>query len=378
MAIRVEEIQSRAGAVDLDRDRQLVLRFQSGDRAAFDDLYRRYHARLLAYCTRRVGDRHAAEELAQEAFLRALRAMPRFAGERRFYPWMTVIAGRLCIDYHRRNARIEPAPDIDTGVQEADHTELFAAVDRQLLDTALARLAPRHREIIDLRERRGWSYNRIADHLQVPLTTVEALLHRARKALRREFLAVTAELPEPVTPRRAHGFAGFIGLAGVVERIRFWATSIGVERLVPAAGAAAAGVAAIGLAVAPVVTDHPSDEATTVEAPSSTVTSTAGPAATAAADPALAGTTGAAVAPDAGRAAAPADAGLPAGTISLGQAAAVYTGDAGQAYLDERMAEMLIQVELPVIGEVAFEPPAPLKPLLEPLLPAELTNPEIP
>ncbi len=134
MAIRADEIDIRTGAVDIDRDRLLVLRHQQGDVEAFEELYRRYHGRLVAYCTRRVGDRHTAEELAQEAFVKALRAMPRFAGERRFYPWMTVIAQRLCIDHHRRSSRVEPIAEPDAGIIDADHDAVFDAVDRDHLD----------------------------------------------------------------------------------------------------------------------------------------------------------------------------------------------------------------------------------------------------
>jgi RNA polymerase sigma-70 factor, ECF subfamily len=186
----VEAVAVRADDVDLERDRDLVHRYQAGDPRAFDELYRRYFDRLHGYCHRRVGDRHTAEELAQEAFVRALRAMPRFAGERRFYPWMTVIAQRLCIDHHRRSGRVEPADDIDAGSVEPDHDFLFRAVDLDHLGQALERLAPRHREVLDLRETEGLAYAQIAEQLQVPLSTVEALLHRARKALRREYRAV--------------------------------------------------------------------------------------------------------------------------------------------------------------------------------------------
>ena len=167
MALRADELDP--AAVDLDRDRELVLRFQRGDGAAFDELYRRYFPRLRLYCQRRVHDQHASEELAQEAFLRALRAMPRFAGERRFYPWMTVIAQRLCIDHHRRTARVEAAPDIDPGIFEEDHDAVFRAVDRGHLVDAMQRLAPRHREVLSLREEQGWSYQQIAVHLDVPM-----------------------------------------------------------------------------------------------------------------------------------------------------------------------------------------------------------------
>jgi RNA polymerase sigma-70 factor (ECF subfamily) len=226
MAIRIDE-------VDLDRDRDLVLRYQAGDPDAFDDLYRRYFDRLHGYCTRRVGDRHTAEELAQEAFVRALRAMPRFAGERRFYPWMTVIAQRLCIDHQRRHGRVEVSGDVDAGSVEPEHDLLFHQVDRQHLATALGRIAPRHREVLDLREQQGLSYAEIAEHLAVPVSTVEALLHRARKALRREYLAVAGRdrlwgLPIP---------------AALAARISGW-RSQGLDRVPEALGWAAPAVAA--------------------------------------------------------------------------------------------------------------------------------------
>lgn len=180
----------RADDVDLGRDRDLVLCAQSGDDDAFEDLYRRYFARLYRFCLRRVGDPHEAEELTQEAFTRAYGALPRLSGERRFYPWLSVIASRLCVDAFRRRARSEPTPVVDVvdlGVPEGGHEDVDAAADVELLGQALDRLTPRHRHVLTLREQQGWSYQHIADHYEVSLGTVEALLHRARKALRREF-----------------------------------------------------------------------------------------------------------------------------------------------------------------------------------------------
>ena len=182
----------RADDVDLGRDRDLVARFQNGDPEAFDDLYRRYFDRLHRFCLKRVGDPHDAEEVAQEAFVRALRAMPNLDGERRFYPWLTVIAARLCVDTHRRRSKVEASDVIDLGTVEGGQEDrLLAEDDRRLMGLALARLGPRHREVLALREEQGWSYQRIADHLEVSLGTVEALLFRARKALRREFDVVS-------------------------------------------------------------------------------------------------------------------------------------------------------------------------------------------
>ena len=71
----------RADDVDLNRDRLLVEAWQAGDASAFDDLYRLYFDRLRSFCQRRVGDPADAEDLAQEAFSKALQALPRFAGD---------------------------------------------------------------------------------------------------------------------------------------------------------------------------------------------------------------------------------------------------------------------------------------------------------
>ena len=231
MALRLDD-------VDIDRDRALVERFQLGDGAAFDELYRRYFARLRRYCERRVGDAYEAEEVAQEAFARALRAMPAFAGERRFYPWMTVIASRLCQDTHRRRSRTTPEAEIDLGSVEGGQDAVVAAVDTELLNMALSRLGPRHREVLHLRESEGWSYQHIAEHYGVSMGTVEALLFRARKALRREFLGLTA---------RDGGFLGSLPLLGWLARrvagLRARLEATNIASLVPVAVNVSAAVA---------------------------------------------------------------------------------------------------------------------------------------
>lgn len=180
----------RADDVDLGRDRDLVARFQNGDPDAFDDLYRCYFNRLRRYCQRQTNDRHEAEEVAQEAFVKALRSMDSLQGERRFYPWMTVIAKRIVIDRHRKMARVDLTEEPDLGSVEPDHDHLFAEVDAEQVRAALDNVGPRHREVLLMRETESMSYAAIAGHLDVPVTTVEALLHRARKALRREYAAV--------------------------------------------------------------------------------------------------------------------------------------------------------------------------------------------
>lgn len=224
----------RADDVDLGRDRDLVVRSQAGDDGAFEDLYRRYFRRLYRYCLRRVGDPHEAEELTQEAFTRAYRALPRLAGERRFYPWLSVIASRLCADEFRRRARSEPAALIDLGVVEGGQERVLEEVDEELVTRALSRLTPRHQQVLALRERDGWSYQHIAEHMGVTLGTVEALLHRARRSLKREFDILAGPDTAPVV--LGAPALGWLGrrLAGLRTRLRLdewvgagWAPAMG-------------------------------------------------------------------------------------------------------------------------------------------------------
>jgi RNA polymerase sigma-70 factor (ECF subfamily) len=181
--------------VDLDRDRALVERCQAGDSAAFGNLYARYYERLLRFCQRRLNDRHEAEDAAQEAFARAWKALPNFAGERRFYPWLTVIAGNICTDMLRRRSRSTPTDDVELGSHqpvggggsETSEELVLAAVDGELVNRALDRLSVRHQHVLAMREGSGWSYQQIADHEGVEIGTIETLLWRARQALKREF-----------------------------------------------------------------------------------------------------------------------------------------------------------------------------------------------
>ncbi|HLI45485.1 MAG TPA: RNA polymerase sigma factor [Acidimicrobiales bacterium] len=209
--------RSRQDDVDLERDRALVERCQAGDQRAFEDLYLRYRERLLRACLRRTGNATEAEDVVQEAFARAWKALPDFAGERRFYPWLSVIANNLCTDAARRNGRCTPVaePDLDlvAPAQAPEQERLVeSAGDGQMLAAALDRLSPRHREVLELREQRNWSYQQIAAHSGVEVSTIETLLFRARRSLRREFLTLT---------RAESGLAGLVALPLVVMR-RLW------------------------------------------------------------------------------------------------------------------------------------------------------------
>ena len=176
---------------ELERDRRLVEAHQAGDASAFGELYQLHFERLVRFCQRKVRDSHLAEEIAQESFLKAYRALTGLEGGRRFYPWLTVIASRLVIDHHRRASRVAPSASVDPGSVDDVHEDLDRQVDREQILLALQRVRVRHREVLHLRDYEDLSYEAIAQRLGTSPTVVQSLLHRARAALRREYLAMT-------------------------------------------------------------------------------------------------------------------------------------------------------------------------------------------
>jgi len=179
----------RADDVDLDRDAALVERFQDGDQQAFADLYQRYFGRLRRYCQRRLGDPHDAEEAAQEALVRAYRALPTFGGDRRFYPWLRVIAGNVCTDRCRRPPVAAPA-DPDGGDVVVD--AVFDRLDQAFVRAALRELNPRHQAALSLWAE-GHPSRRIAEELGCSTGAVDVTLHRARQRFRAHFLDLTGD-----------------------------------------------------------------------------------------------------------------------------------------------------------------------------------------
>lgn len=207
------------GTVDIARDRDLVERCQQGDPSAFAELYHRYHRRLQRFCLRRLHGPDDAEEAVQEAFTRAWRALPRFGGERRFYPWLTVIAANVCTDILRRRSRLVPMDEVPVRPSELSETEvdeqLLRQVDLAMATEALGHLSDRHQRVLRLREGSGWTAQMIAEHEGVAVPAVDTLLWRARQAFKREFAALAD----------AGGrFAGVLGLGAVAGWRVLWRT----------------------------------------------------------------------------------------------------------------------------------------------------------
>ena len=176
-------------------DQDLVGRAQRGDRWAFSELVERYQDRIFSLCLRWLADPAAAEEVAQEAFLAAWRALPKFRGDARFDTWLRRIAVNKCKNHHDYRTRRgfgahdslhaesdRPALQL---VDQAARTD--GAVHRgqaeRLLAEGLKRLNEEHRAILIYRDLEDLSYDEIASELGVARGTVKSRLHRARTAL---------------------------------------------------------------------------------------------------------------------------------------------------------------------------------------------------
>jgi len=177
--------------VDLDRDRRLVQQCQAGQAEAFDELYVIYHHRLVRHCARRLGNHANAEDVAQEAFIRAWRAIGRFEGRRRFYPWLHVIASNACTDVLRRErptttlSELAGAAELDDGQGIED--AFTSSIDATVAGKAMQLLNERHRRVLYFREALEWSVQDIAAHEGLEANAIDSLLWRARASLRQKF-----------------------------------------------------------------------------------------------------------------------------------------------------------------------------------------------
>jgi RNA polymerase sigma-70 factor (ECF subfamily) len=184
----VETAEPRIGCQEAS-DAELVSRFQDGEVAAFETLYRRHQPLLLRHLTRLVGE-GVAEELAQEAFLRAARRLPADVGAR-FRSWVLRVGQNLAVDYLRgvrreRNltARVVRQRE-DAGDAEALHLDLVE--DMRGVVEVLRKLPPRYQEVLVHREVYGFDYGTIAQLMDTSVTALQTLLHRARGRFRDEY-----------------------------------------------------------------------------------------------------------------------------------------------------------------------------------------------
>lgn len=181
-----------------DIDQELVVRVQKGDKSAFDLLVRKYQHKIGKLVSRYVSDRAEVEDVSQEAFIKAYRAIGGFRGESAFYTWLYRIAINTAKNYLVSQGRRVPSSDIDSEeaelVAEGANLREIATPESSALTTEIAQtvvaamnaLPEDLRTAITLREIEGLSYEEIANVMDCPIGTVRSRIFRAREAIDKE------------------------------------------------------------------------------------------------------------------------------------------------------------------------------------------------
>src|SRR5687768_643468 len=179
-------------------DLELVRRVQRGESAAFDVLVRKYQHRIVGLIGRYIADWSECQDVAQDTFIRAYRAIGNFRGDAQFYTWLHRIAVNTAKNHLVAHNRRPPTDDIDvsdaeqfdSGIRLRDTDTPERELMRQEIERTVMRVVDRLptelREAITLREVDGLSYEEIAERMQCPIGTVRSRIFRAREAIDEE------------------------------------------------------------------------------------------------------------------------------------------------------------------------------------------------
>ncbi len=196
---------------DNESDLALVERVQKGEKRAFDLLVRKYQHKVIGVISRYVSDWSECQDVAQEAFMRAYRAMAAFRGDSQFYTWMYKIATNTAKNHLVSQGRRPPADDIaiddavqlDGGMRLKDRAtpehELMRQEIEQTVFATVEQLPEDLKTAITLREVDGLSYEEIAEKMNCPIGTVRSRIFRARDAIDAKLrpLLADAKVSEP-------------------------------------------------------------------------------------------------------------------------------------------------------------------------------------
>ena len=190
-------------------DQELVQRVQAGDKNAFDVLIIKYQQRIINVITGFVHDPVEAQDVAQEAFVKAYLAIPNFRGDSAFYTWLYRIAINTSKNHLAARARRPPTSDVDaadaTNVYDAPELKEFETPEsnlvsdelEQAIHQAIDELQEDTATAIKLREFEGMSYEEISEAMECPIGTVRSRIFRAREAIEQRIQTVMGEGEQP-------------------------------------------------------------------------------------------------------------------------------------------------------------------------------------
>ncbi len=169
-------------------DKELVLLAQRGDRAAFGQLCERYYSMVSVLAYQKIRNRADAEDVVQESFVRAYRAIESLREGEKFPGWVYRITLKICLDHLRKSNRRDPTVPLDEEAHanpsgEGATTDLEAREEHERITGAIDKLPDKYRLVITLRFLDKKSYREIADQLGEPDGTIANRIHRAVKML---------------------------------------------------------------------------------------------------------------------------------------------------------------------------------------------------
>ena len=181
------------GALGMD-ERGILDRAQAGNSAAFTALFDQYQRPIVNYLYRMVNDREVAEDLAQDTFLKAYRAIDRTDPDLNFRAWIYRIATNTAMSYFRRKRLLQWIPFGPGTPDRGKDLRLAERVgESQLIEQALAKIGPSHSSILLLRHHQGLSIDEMAEALGIKPNAAKVRLFRARKAFAQAYEALTSE-----------------------------------------------------------------------------------------------------------------------------------------------------------------------------------------
>lgn len=178
-----------------NNDYELVKKVQKGDTRAFDLLVKKHQHKVMGVISKFIRDRAEIEDVAQETFIKAYRALPNFRGDSQFYTWLYRIATNTAKNHIVSRSRRPPSSDVDAqdaefmyGDSELNQIEnpenqLFGNELQAVIEDTIKNLPEDLRSALTLREYEGLSYEEIADVMECPIGTVRSRIFRAREAV---------------------------------------------------------------------------------------------------------------------------------------------------------------------------------------------------
>lgn len=199
-----------------EEEAAVIRRVGEGDVNAFEALVAAYEKNVYNLALRMTGNAQDAEDMAQEAFIKAYNSLPSFRGDSKFSVWLYRIVSNVCLDFLRRQNR-RPTASLSVEDEDGEETQFDVPDESQspelLLERSLTRdavqrgllsLSGEQRQILLLREIQGLSYEEIAQALDLETGTVKSRIFRARKRLC-AFLLRDGNIPDSIASSRQGG-----------------------------------------------------------------------------------------------------------------------------------------------------------------------------